>query len=202
MTGAGTTEPAGSPPPGPLSGPPDASPPQRRARRHVGHLPLLRDAGFVLGWFAVLGAIAALVWWQVTPLAEYTRTATAGQLSEEQLGREVAADGWYVVIAAVGGLVSGVALAALRRRDPLATVLLVAGGAFLAAWVMLEVGLWVGPPDPGKALEHAATGAKVPMQLKTHARGAFLVWPITALLGVVGVLWGIDERRRREPQDR
>ncbi|HEX7716177.1 MAG TPA: hypothetical protein VF416_02735 [Marmoricola sp.] len=196
MTGSGTTEPAA-----PLAGPPDPSQAEDATRLQPAYLPLLRDAGVVLAWFVVAGAVAALVWWQVTPLAEYTRTATAGQLSEEQLGREVAADGWYVVIAAVGGLLSGVALAGLRRRDPLATVLLVAVGAFLASWVMIQVGLWVGPPDPGKALAHAATGAKVPMQLKTQATGAFLVWPITALLGAVGVLWGIDEHRRRRPRD-
>jgi hypothetical protein len=162
---------------------------------------LLRDAGVVLVWFAVAGVVGGLVWWQVTPLAEFTRSATTGQMGEDQLGRQVAADGWYFVIAAAGGLLSGVALTALRRRDPLVTVILVVLGALLAAVVMSWVGLWAGPGDPDKALLHAAVGDKVPMQLKTHATGVHFVWLITALLGAVGVLWGIDDRGSRTTPD-
>jgi len=164
-------------------------------------VPLLTDAAVVLVWFAVAGVLAALVWWQVTPLAEFTRSTTSGQMGEDQLGRQVSADGWYFVIAAAGGLVSGVALTALRRRDPLVTVVLVAFGALLAAGLMTWVGLWVGPGNPDTALLHAAVGDKVPVQLKTHASGVAFVWPITALLGAVGVLWGIDDHRRPTPAD-
>ena len=170
-----------------------------RARETL--LPTLRDALVVLGWFLVIGVLAALVWWKVTPLAEFTRSATGGQRGEDQLGRQVAADGWYAVLAAAGGLVSGVVLAALRRRDPLVTVLLVAAGSLLAAFVMLRVGLWVGPPRPSDALRDAAVGDQVPMQLKTQAAGVVFVWPIAAMLGAVGVLWGVDERRPRTASD-
>ena len=159
--------------------------------------PLLRDAGIVAGWFVVLGIVGALVWWQVTPLAEYTRTATNAEMGEEQLAVQVSADGWYFVIAAVGGLVSGVVLLAWRRRDPVAMVLLVTLGALLAAWVMLEVGLWLGPDDPRSALRHVAVGAKVPLQLKPHAHGVVTVWPIATLLGALGVIWVFDDRRGR-----
>jgi hypothetical protein len=157
--------------------------------------PLARDLGVVLGWFVALGVLAAVVWWQLTPLAEYTRTATNAEMGEEELGRQVSADGWYVVIAAVGGLLSGVGLLSIRKRDPLAMVVLVTLGSLLCAWVMLRVGLWLGPADPKSALPHAAVGAKVPMQLKPHASGVVYVWPITALLGAIGVVWGTDDRR-------
>jgi hypothetical protein len=164
-------------------------------------VPLLRDAAVVLAWFAVAGVLGALVWWQVTPLAEFTRSATGGQMGEDQLGRQVAADGWYFVIATAGGLVSGVALTALRRRDPLVTVVLVALGSLVAAGLMLWVGLVVGPGNPDAALAHAAVGDKVPMQLKTQASGVTFMWPIAALLGAVGVLWGIDDHRKQAASD-
>jgi hypothetical protein len=156
--------------------------------------PLLRDAVTVLVWFAALGVVGALVWWQVTPLAEFTRTATNAEMGEEQLGRQVAADGWFVVIGGIGGLISGVVLLVWRRRDPVAMVVLVALGGLLAGWVMLEVGLWLGPQDPKHALAHVAVGAKVPMQLKPHASGVEFTWSIAALLGALGVIWGVDNR--------
>lgn len=163
--------------------------------------PLARDVAAVVAWFVVAAVIGAVVWWQVTPLAEYTRTATSGQLDEEQLGRQVSADGWFFVIGTLGGLVSGVALLALRRRDPVATVVLVTLGGLLASWLMLRLGLWLGPASPKDVLPHVAVGHKVPMQLKTNATGVDLAWPLGALLGAVAMLWGSDEARRSPAAD-
>jgi hypothetical protein len=163
--------------------------------------PLVRDLGFVLVWFVVLGVVGALVWWQVTPLAEYTRTATSAEMGEEQLGRQVAADGWYVAIAALGGLLSGVALLALRHRDPLAMVVLVTLGGLLSAWVMLRVGLWLGPADPKTVLPDVAVGDQVPFQLKPKTTGVLYVWPIGVLLGALGVIWGTDSHRGKVSDD-
>jgi hypothetical protein len=160
--------------------------------------PLARDAAVVLAWFVVAAVIGALLWWQLTPLAEFTRTTTNAEMGEDQLGKQVGADGWYFVIAAVGGLVSGVSLLLLRRRDPVAMVVLVALGALLASWLMLRVGLWLGPASPKDVLPDVPVGHKVPLQLKTSASGVHFLWPVTALLGAAAVLWGSDERRHEQ----
>jgi hypothetical protein len=157
--------------------------------------PLARDAAVVLAWFVVAAVIAAVLWWQLTPLAEYTRTATNAEMGEDQLGKQVNADGWYFVIAAAGGLVSGVALLLLRRRDPVAMVALVALGSLLAAWLMLRLGVWLGPAAPKDVLPHVPVGHKVPLQLRTSASGVHYAWPVAALIGAAVVLWGSDERR-------
>jgi len=155
---------------------------------------LIQDAGVVLGWFVVIGLVGALLWWQLTPLAEYSRSAAGVSFDEEQLGREVAADGWYFVIAAIGGLVSGVTLLLLRRRDTVAMVVLVAAGGLLAGWLMMRVGFWLGPAKPtDDVIADMAIGDKVPLQLESQARGVLFVWPIAALLGAVGVIWGLDD---------
>ena len=156
---------------------------------------LLVDVAVVVAWFVVLSVVAAVVWWQVTPLAEFTRTATNAQMGESELGRQVSADGWFFTIAAVGGLASGIVLLATRRRDPVVMVVLVTIGGFLAAWLMLRIGLWLGPPDPAHALRDVAVGDKVPMRLEPHADGVRFVWPVAALVGALGVLWGLDEKR-------
>jgi hypothetical protein len=163
--------------------------------------PVVTDTLVVVGWFVLVGVIGALLWWQVTPLAEYTRTASNAQMGEVQLGRQVSADGWYFVVAAVGGLLSGVVLLSWRHRDPVVMVVLVTVGALLAGWLVLRIGLWLGPADPRDVLPHVAEGAKVPLQLRVHASGLLLVWPITALLGAIGVIWGTDADRSNDLDD-
>lgn len=156
--------------------------------------PLVRDVLAVLGWFAAAGLIGALVWWQLTPLAVFTKGEAGAEMGEGQLGRQVSADGWFFVIAAVGGLLSGIVLLSLRRRDPLAMVVLVTLGGLLAGWLMLRIGLWLGPPDPEAVLSGVKVGETVPVQLEPRARGVQFVWPIAALLGAIGVIWGLDDR--------
>src|SRR5690348_3321630 len=71
----------------------------------------LASLSLVLAWFGVAAVIGALVWWQVTPLAEYTRTSDNALMDEQQLSKQFGTDGWFWVIGSVGGLVSGLVLA-------------------------------------------------------------------------------------------
>ncbi|MFL6060470.1 MAG: hypothetical protein ACJ72E_04490 [Marmoricola sp.] len=162
-------------------------------------LPSLVDVWVVAAWFAVLGVLAALLWWQVTPLAAFTRTAQNGSMDEQQLSKEIAADGWFFVIAAAGGLVSGLALVLWRGRRPILMVLLILGGGFLATLLMTRCGLWFGPRDPAHVLNGLAVGQKAQLQLKTQSKGLLYVWPMAALAGALLGLWGgeYNESRKR-----
>ena len=175
---------------------PAAAPQTTESRPSLLRHPLVGDVAVVLAWFVVAALLGALLWWQITPLAEYTRTATNAEMGEDQLGRQVSADGWFFMIGGVGGLISGVALSLLRRRDPVATVVLVTLGGLLATWLMLRVGQWLGPANPKDVLAHVPVGHKVPLQLKTSADGVLFTWPLGALLGAIAVLWSSDERHR------
>ena len=147
------------------------------------------DAVIVLVWFAVAGALGAVVWWLVTPLPKITRAGDSASQAPDQLVNQVGIDGWFFAVALVGGLLSGIVLLAWRRRDPLLMIFLVALGGGLAAWVMVRTGLAIGPSPELAALRDLAEGAEVSMQLKLHAPGIALVWPIAALLGAVLQLW-------------
>ncbi|MCW2854802.1 MAG: hypothetical protein JWR52_417 [Marmoricola sp.] len=158
------------------------------------------DLGVIAAWFLVAGLLGALIWWQVTPLAEYTRTSDNGVLDEQQLGKQFATDGWFFTIALAGGLLSGIVLALWRRRDPIVTVVLLALGGVFATAVMMQAGLLFGPANPGDVLKTVAVGAKVPLQLKTSAGTVWIAWSMGAMFGALGVLWlgpdrpGVDQR--------
>jgi hypothetical protein len=147
------------------------------------------DALLVAVWFAVAGIVGAVVWWQVTPLPKVTKAGNAASLSPEELVRQVGIDGWFFVVAAVGGLLSGVLLLAWRKRDPLLMVGLVALGGGLASWLMAHVGLSLGPDQELTALRGMPEGAGVSMRLKLHAPGMAWMWSIFAALGAMIYVW-------------
>ncbi len=154
------------------------------------------DALVVALWFAVAGLAGALVWWQVTTLPKVTKVGEAASLEPAELLKQVGIDGWFFVIAAVGGLVSGVLLLIWRWRDPLLMVVLVALGGAVASWVMTNVGRSLGPPDEVAALRGLKEGAQVPMQLELHAPGIAWMWSIFAVLGAIVYVWIL-----RKPDD-
>ena len=152
-------------------------------------LAAVRDTAVVALSFAIAGLAGALVWWQVTTLPQVTKAGDSATLAPQELVRQVGIDGWFFVIAAVGGLLCGLALVAWRHRDPLLMVVLVALGGGLASWLMTTIGLTLGPGEELAALRGLEDGAEVPMQLKLHAPGIAWVWPIAAVLGALGDLW-------------
>lgn len=142
----------------------------------------------MLGVYLALGVVAALLWWLLVDPAMFTRTEDGGvSMGEVELTQQFNADGWYTVIAAVLGMLSGAALTWWRSRDHLVTVALLAVGSGLAAAVMAWLGGVLGPADP--ELVQVAAGTRLPAQLEVASPVAYLVWPIAALVGSLLVLW-------------
>ena len=155
-----------------------------------GHHPALADAGWVLGTYVVLGLVGAVLWWLLVEPALFTKARNGGlAMGEAELGKRFAADGWFVVIAAVLGLLSGAVLTWWRSRDHLATTILLVVGSVAASALMSVTGRALGPADPESRAAAAAVGDRLPMQLEVTATVAYLVRPIAALVGALFVLW-------------
>jgi membrane associated rhomboid family serine protease len=157
------------------------------------------DALVVAVWFTVAGIVGALVWWQVVTLPKVMKVGNAAARAPEELVKQVGIDGWFFVIAAVGGLLSGVLLLIWRWRDPLLMVGLAALGAGLASWLMIHVGLALGPGEEIAALRGMKDGAEVPMQLKLAAPGMAWIWSIFAVLGAIIYVWILRKPDDEEP---
>jgi uncharacterized membrane protein YeaQ/YmgE (transglycosylase-associated protein family) len=180
----------------PADGTPTATtpPPRPRPRRErPGLRPVLLDVVVVGVWFAVAGVLGAFVWSWVTTLPQLTRAGNSGTLPPDQLVKQVGIDGWFFVIAVVGGLLSGLVLLAWRNRDPVLSVVLVVLGAGLASWLMVHVGRALGPDQELAALRQVSEGGHVSMQLQLSAPGVAWVWLVMAAVGALVQLWVLEK---------
>jgi hypothetical protein len=151
-----------------------------------------RDVTVVIGWFLLLGVVSGVLWWLLVSPAEFTKLPSGGSMGELELSRQFNADAWYVVIAAVLGLVSGVAIMWWRSRDPLLTGVLLILGSAVATVLMTITGHLLGPGPTRAALAAAKVGARVPERLDVDTFVVYLSWPISVLLGGLVVLLGKD----------
>lgn len=156
----------------------------------------VQDTLAVLGSYLVLGVLCGLAWWLLVEPAMFTKLEGGGSMGEVELGKRFDADAWYAVIAALAGFLSGGLIGWWRSRDLLLTTGLLLVGAGIAAAVMAVTGYLLGPGDPDAALAAAKVGEQVGVQLEVTARAAYLVWPISALIGGLIVLWSSPSRDR------
>ncbi len=151
---------------------------------------VLVDLAWVLGLFAGAGAAAGVVWWRVAPTASYTRTADNAVMLQGELGERVQADGWFVVIGLVAGLLLGLALTRWRRHHPMLVVLVGYAASLGAAALALWLGGVLGHQDVAALLRRAAVGDRIPDSLGVISHLVVIAWPIGFLIGSVGVIWG------------
>lgn len=162
----------------------------------------------VLVALAATGALAGVVWewlWSPTIGVVVDHRWSAG--TALGLQHEFSGTGWYVVVAAVAGLLAGVGVTLVADRVPLVTLAAVVVGSVLASWLMLRVGVALGPPDPAEVARRAADGTRLPDQLSVAGRSPFIAFPVGALLGLVLVFIGLAARvppqeARQSPPDR
>lgn len=164
-----------------------------------------------LSWLGVLmalsmavGALCALVWFNMVHLPAYeVRADGRAVITEQGLANLIAGDAAFVVLGLVGGAVLG-GLSWYWFRDlgwPVA--LLAAGGSLLAGLTCWWVGTLVGPGPFDERLAAAQPGDVVPVALGIRSISPLAVWPFAAVaVPLFAASLGPDEERRSRASDR
>jgi hypothetical protein len=154
------------PPGGPASPSTAVTPPGPRPG------PALLAAALIVVGSAIVGLAAGLVWAAVAPRVQYQLTqlhpTPTAYATNPETSAFIAADGWYCVIALVGGALIGLLayLFAVRRYGPVAMTGVVLGSV-AAAFIATYVG-------------HLASGAAgFNAVLATSKPGAYVYAPIS-----------------------
>lgn len=164
--------------------------------------PALVQLGIAVLLLAAAGALAGVVW-------EWVWTAPMGvvvdhkwvALDEANLRGQFTGTAWYVVVAAVAGLVGGALAALFLDRVPMATLVGVVLGSLLGALLMYRVGLALGPGDPVRAATAAKEGAHLPARLAVSGHSAWIALPAGALIALTLVFLGLSAVHREVARD-
>jgi hypothetical protein len=151
---------------------------------------------------AVLGLAAGLIWGQVAPRAQLQEvSAGVAQVVNAETRAFIGADGWFCLIAAAGGVLTGTCgyLIGIRRRGNVTQAAVTAGlilGSVAAGFVMRWLGEQSGYQAYARQLAHAAAGVTFSSSLALGAQSALAFWPLFTSLVIVLAEVG---RRRRDP---
>lgn len=189
-----------------LPHPPQPGSGQSRARRGPALSPSI--AAGLLAFLAVvagsvlLGLLGGLLWGHLAPRAVYVVVSRGtAQVVNPETGAFIAADGWFCVLGAAGGIVSGLLgyRLAVRRYGAL-PMLGVLGGGLAAAYVAMKLGQQAGKAQFYRLLASSKPGTQLraPVNLGAHAALAF--WPLAAGLVAGGIEAVVLLRQRKLAQ--
>lgn len=164
--------------------------------RHLSTRWVVRDVLMVLAACAAAGALAGVVWeaWWTPPIGVVSdHSWTVDFFQSREL---FSATALYVVVGVLSGGVVGAASAFFVDQVELVTLATVVVGSVLAAWLMLQVGSALAPPDPAVLARTAADDTRLPGTLEVSGNWPLGAFPAGALLGVAVIYIGLTSTRR------
>jgi hypothetical protein len=185
------------PPDGPVSG--TEHPPAAAGELRALPVTLAIAAGGL-----VLGVIGGFVWSAAAPQAVFV-VASRGvaYVVNPETHAFIAADGWYSIIAVVGGALIGLSgyLLGVRRFGALP-----AAGALVGATAAAFLTWWIGHHLGLAGFRHqlglSKPGALIRQPVDLGARGALAFWPLAAgaVIGGIELVGALRDRQRPSPE--
>ncbi|WP_369168672.1 AAA family ATPase [Streptomyces sp. R28] len=152
----------------------------------------VREAAVVAVVVALFGALLGVLWWWLAPsvplVGDVVDKSWVVYFKDTEGEQAVGVDGTFTLLALAFGLVSAVAVFLWRRRGGVPLVVALAVGGFLGSLLAWRVGVWLGPSED--VIAHAkevGKGVTFPAPLKLGAKGAWLAWPLAALVVHLGL---------------
>jgi len=152
----------------------------------------LREGAVVTVVVALLGALLGVLWWRLAPsvplVGDVVDDGWVVYFKDSEGEQAIGVDGTFTLLALAFGLVSAVAVFLWRRRGGVPLVVGLALGGFLGSLLAWRIGVWLGPTED--VIAHARAvgkGVTFSAPLKLGAKGAWLAWPLAALVVHLGL---------------
>lgn len=142
-----------------------------------------RVAAIVVAVVLLLGAPAGLLWSAVSPRLTIVLAAGKDPAPQDLEGKAfVGADGSFVVVCLLAGVLCGALAWRLARRSGPWTVIALVVGGLLAATVAGHVGVRPGRAEVTAMLHDPRASGTVHLFLKLRTPWSVLAWPVGALV--------------------
>lgn len=160
-------------------------------------------AGLIIAASVVIGGAGGLVWAAVAPRVLYqvvTLNPPTAYATDPETSAFIAADGWYCLVAVVGGALIGLLgyVFGVRRYGPVPMAGIVVGGtaaAFICEWTGHRRS---GGPGFNHVLATSKPGTLLHAPITLGSQGALAFWPLAAAAVAGGIeLVGALRARRQ-----
>lgn len=141
----------------------------------------------------LLGVVGAVAWSQLAEPGLWEVRETGIVLTEDASRGQFSVIVVFTLIGAIAALLWAAAMTATVRQGGWLLVAAVVVGSTLAGVIAWQVGMVLGPPAPD-SVPGLALGDRVPDELRVDGIAPFLVWPMSALVGVLLATWGQHDR--------
>lgn len=150
------------------------------------------SAGLIIVASVVIGGAGGLVWAAVAPRVLYqvvTLNPPTAYATDPETSAFIAADGWYCLIAVVGGALIGLLgyLFGVRRYGPVPMAGIVVGAtaaAFMSEWTGHRQS---GGPGFNQVLASSKPGTLLHAPISLGSQGALAFWPLAAAAVAGGI---------------
>lgn len=163
----------------------------------------VREAAIVTVAMALGGVLLGVLWWWLAPhvplVGDIVNKRWTVFIQDSEGEQAIGVDGTFTLLALAFGLVSALVVFLVRRRGGVPLVVALGVGGLLGSLLAWRVGIWLGPAQD--VIAHARSvgrGVTFSAPLKLEAKGAWLAWPLAALLVHLG-LTGLFGPRDPDP---
>ncbi|MER5639627.1 hypothetical protein ABT095_22045 [Kitasatospora sp. NPDC002227] len=154
---------------------------------------------------AVLGLAVGGLWYWLAPRVMLVATNTSIQYVDPEGEQRVGADGVFTLIGLGAGLLTALVAFLLTRRrgGGIAVAVGLAAGGLLGSLIGWKFGIWLGPGSSNAAViaeaRRVGVGVDFAAALQLGAKGALLVWPMTAMVTLLGLSAAFGKREEDLP---
>lgn len=149
--------------------------------------PPLLAAGAVL----LAAPYVGMVWERISPTPTYVNLGGEVYLNNQDSSEFIAADGWFLILGLVLGLISA-GLAYWRWRGDLLVIAAMSGASVLASLIAREVGEAFGPAPIQQTALTLADGETIDGSITLASDGILFAWAVGILLTYLSLIGGLE----------
>lgn len=151
----------------------------------------LRAPGIAAALTLLIAPYVGMLWERIAPAPTYVNLGGEVYLNNQDSSEFVAADGWFLVLGLLVGILSAV-VGYWRCRSDLGVILALGLAAVPAAYIAREVGEAFGPAPIQQTALTLADGSTIEGSITIGAHGVLFGWSVGVLITYLSLVGGLE----------
>jgi len=151
----------------------------------------LRPPAIAAALILLAAPYLGMLWEWIAPAPTYVNLSGEVYLNNQDSSEFIAADGWFLILGLLAGVLSAV-LGYWRWRANLAVIVAMGLTAVPAAYIAREVGEAFGPAPIRQTALTLANGATIHGEITVGAHGVLFAWAVGVLITYLSLVGGLE----------